>query len=145
MKSPLRTEAGPLVYGKVNKREAAVLEFSKQIQAVTWDYSVDGGAVGDISFGVKLPAGAIITNLWADREAAVVAATDLKLYAGPSASGTQLSAAVDFTSGLPQRPVTLAASLPAKLTAASELTLKISTTPATAGKVTFFVEFVTKA
>lgn len=145
MKSPLRTEAGPLVYGKVNKREAAVLEFAKQVQACTWDYAVDGGAVGDIGFGVKLPAGAIVTNIWADRKAAVVAATDLKLYAGPSATGTQLSAAVDLTSGLPQRPVTLAASLPAKLTASAELTLKITTTPATAGKVTFFVEFITEA
>ena len=144
MKSPLRTEAGPLVYGKVNKREAAVLEFAKQVQAVTWDFAADGGAVGDVTFGVKLPAGAIVTNIWADRKAAVVAATDLKLYAGPSASGTQLSAAVDFTSGLPQRPVTLAASLPAKLTAAAELTLKITTTAATAGKVTFFVEFITE-
>lgn len=148
MKSPLRTEAGPLVYGKVNKREAAVLEFAKQVQACTWDYAVDGGAVGDVSFGVKLPAGAIVTGIWADRKTAVVAAADLKLYAGPSAAGTQLSAAVDFTSGAAQRSVALASTLPAlpaKLTASAELTLKITTTPATAGKVTFFVEFITEA
>ena len=148
MKSPLRTEAGPLVYGKVNKREAAVLQFSKQVQAVTWDFAVDGGAAGDYGFGVKLPAGAIVTGLWADREAAVVAATSLTIYAGPSATGTALSAAVDFTSGAAQRAVALASTLPAlpaKLAASAELTLKITTTAATAGKVTFYVEYVEKA
>ena len=143
MKSPQRTEAGLLVYGRTNKREAAVLQFAKQCQAVTWDFSKDGGAVGDIGFGVKLPAGAIVTGIWADREAAVTGATDLKLYAG----ATALSAANDFTTGAAQRSVALATTLPAlpaKLAAAAELSLKISTAAATAGKVTFFVEFVEK-
>lgn len=147
MKSPLRTEAGLLTHGRTNKREAAVLQFAKQVQAVTWDFSKDGGAVGDIGFGVKLPAGAIVTGVWADEETAVTGATDMKLYAGPSASGTQLSAAVDFTAVAGQRAITLATTLPAlpaKLTAAAELTLKITTAAATAGKVTFFVEFLEK-
>lgn len=147
MKSPLRTVAGPLALGRVNKREAAVLNFAKQCQAVTWDFSVDGGAAGDYGFGVKLPAGAIVTGLWADEETAVTGATDLKLYAGPSASGTQLSAAVDFTGVAGPRALTLATTLPAlpaKLSAAAELTLKITTAAATAGKVTFYVEFLKK-
>lgn len=147
MKSPQRTEAGPLTHGRTNKREAAVLQFSKQVQSCTWDFSKDGGTAKDYSFGVKLPAGAIVTGIWADREVAVVAATDLKLYAGPSATGVQLSAATDFTAGAAQRSVALATTLPAlpaKLTVAAELTLKITTTAATAGKVTFFVEFIEK-
>lgn len=143
MKSPLRTEAGLLTHGRTNKREAAVLQFAKQVQAVTWDFSKDGGATGDYGFGVKLPAGAIVTGVWADEETAVTGATDMKLYAG----GTPLSAAVDFTAVAGQRAITLATTLPAlpaKLTAAAELTLKISTAAATAGKVTFYVEFLEK-
>lgn len=147
MKSPQRTTAGLLAEGRVNKREAAVLEFAKQVQSCTWDFSKDGGLVGDYGFGVKLPAGAIVTGIWADREAAVTGATDLKLFAGPSATGTALSASVDFTSGAAQRSVTLATTLPAlpaKLAASAELTLKITTSAATAGKVTFFVEWMVK-
>ena len=46
MKGPLRTEAGKLSGFRVNKREAAVLEFSKQLASVLYDYSADGGAIG---------------------------------------------------------------------------------------------------
>lgn len=142
MKSPLRTEAGLLSYGRTNKREAAVLQFAKQVQAVTWDFSKDGGAVGTISFGAKLPAGAIVTGFTLDKEATVTGATSVALWAG----GTQLSAAINlvtiadtsYTSTLNNSATAI------KLAAASELKLVISTAAATAGKVTFYVEFVEK-
>jgi hypothetical protein len=142
MKSPLRTEAGPLVYGKVNKREAAVLQFSKQVQAVTWDFSSDGGAVGDILFGVKVPAGAIVTGLCVDKESAVTGATSVVLNAGSTALSGTLNLATIGTTSCPA----LAGSATAiKIASASELKLVISTTAGTAGKVTFYVEYLEKA
>lgn len=142
MKSPLRTEAGPLVYGKVNKREAAVLEFAKQVQAVTWDFSKDGGAIGDITFGVKLPAGAIVNGVTLDKEVAVTGATSVALWAG----STQLTAAINLVTVTDTSHIsTLNGSATAiKVASTSELLLKISTAAATAGKATFYVHFVTK-
>lgn len=139
MKSPLRTEAGLLSYGRTNKREAAVLQFAKQVQAVTWDFSKDGGAVGDVSFGVKLPAGAIVTGLFIDKEAAVTGATAVTLSAG----ATPLTAQFDLVAAATTASRALTASA-LKLSVASELKLSIATSPATAGKVTFYVEFVEK-
>lgn len=142
MKSPLRTEAGPLVYGKVNKREAAVLEFAKQVQAVTWDFSKDGGAIGDITFGVKLPAGAIVTGVTLDKEVAVTGATSVALWAG----ATQLTAAINLVTVADTSHISsLNGSATAiKVASASELKLVISTAAATAGKATLWVHFVTK-
>lgn len=138
MKSPLRTEAGILVHGKVNKREAAVLEFAQQCQVVTWDFSKDGGAVGDVSFGVSLPAGAIVTGVLSDVETTVTGATAATLKAGsdPLTSAIDLTAASDVEKQDDEVPV--------KLAAASELKLSIATNAATAGKVSFYVLFVKK-
>lgn len=142
MKSPQRTEAGPLVYGKINKREAAVLQFSKQVQAVTWDFSSDGGAIGDIRFGVKLPAGAIVTGVTVDKESAVTGATSAVLNAG----STALTATLNLVSLANTSHIsTLAGSATAiKLASASELKLVISSSAGTAGKVTFYVHYVEK-
>jgi hypothetical protein len=142
MKSPLRTEAGPLAYGKVNKREAAVLEFAKQVQACTWDYAVDGGAVGDVTFGVKLPAGAIVVAVLSDEETPVTAATSITLSAG----ATALTGAINFTTDAGIQNRALAGSAAGiKVTAASELKISIASVAATAGKVTFYVQFLVKA
>jgi len=141
MKSPLRTEAGILVHGKVNKREAAVLEFAQQCQVVVWDFARDGGAVGDVSFGVSLPAGAIVTGVLSDEEVPVAGATAVTLKAG----STSLTGALDLTASAGVAARALAGSASAiKLAAASELKLTIATNAATAGKVSFYVTFVKK-
>lgn len=141
MKSPLRTVAGPLAEGRVNKREAAVLNFAKQCQAVTWDFSKDGGAIGDVSFGASLPAGAIVTGVLSDEETAVTGATSITLKAG----STSLTGAIDFTGDAGIQSRALAGSAAGiKLSAASELKITIATAVATAGKVTFYVEFLKK-
>lgn len=141
MKSPLRTEAGLLVYGRTNKREAAVLQFAKQLSACTWDFSKDGGAIGTISFGQSLPAGAIVTNVWTDEETTVTGATSVTLNAG----ATALTGAVNFTTdaGIQSRALAGAAA-GIKVSASSELKIAIATAPATAGKVTFYVEWMKK-
>lgn len=143
MKSPLRTVAGPLALGRINKREAAVLNFAEQIQAVSWDFSKDGGAISDISFGASLPAGAIVTGVLSDEETAVTGATSITLKAG----STALTGAIDFTNvgstGV-QNQTLAGSAADIKLSAASELKITIATAAATAGKVTFYVRFVKK-
>lgn len=141
MKSFQRTEAGPLATGRTNKREAAVLEFAKQLSVCTWDFSSDGGAVGTYSFGQSLPAGAIVTNVWSDEEAAVAGATSATLRAG----STALTGAINLTldAGIQSRALAGSAA-GIKLSDSSELNLVLATNPATAGKVSFYVEWMKK-
>lgn len=138
MQSYKRTLAGPLAEGRTNKREAAVLQFAKQLSAVTYDYSVDGGAIGTISFGQSLPAGAIVTNVWTDEQTAVAGATSITLKAG----STALTGALDMTGDSGVKARSLAVADAVKLTSASELNIAIATAAATAGKVTFYVEWM---
>lgn len=139
MLSYKRTLAGPLAEGRTNKREAAVLQFAKQLSAVTYDYSKDGGAIGTYLFGQSLPAGAIVTNVWTDEETAVTGATSITLKAG----STALTGALDLTASSGVNSQTLAGSATGiKVTSASELQIAIATAAATAGKVTFYVEWM---
>lgn len=139
MLSYKRTNAGPLAEGRTNKREAAVLQFAKQLSACTYDYSKDGGAVGTYLFGQSLPAGAIVTNVWSDEETAVTGATSVTLKAG----STALTGALDFTGDAGIQSRALAGSAAGiKVTSASELQIAIATNAATAGKVTFYVEWM---
>jgi hypothetical protein len=140
MLSYKRTNAGPLAEGRTNKREAAVLQFAKQLSACTWSFAADGGAVGTYLFGQSLPAGAIVTNVWTDEETAVTGATSITLKAG----STSLTGALDMTGDSGVKARSLAVADAVKLTSASELNIAIATNPATAGKVTFYVEWMIK-
>lgn len=141
MLSYKRTLAGPLAEGRTNKREAAVLQFAKQLSACTYDFSKDGGAVGTYLFGQSLPAGAIVTNVWTDEETAVTGATSITLKAG----STALTGALDLTASSGVQSAALAGSAAGiKVTSASELQIAIATNAATAGKVTFYVEWMIK-
>ena len=142
MRSPTRTKAGKLASNRVNRREAAVLGFAKQVQTCLWDFAVDGGAVGDISFGVKLPANAVVTGLFTDEQTAVTGADSITIKAG----STSLSGALDLTASSGVGSRALASSATAiKLSAESELKITIATNAATAGKVRFAVEYYISA
>ena len=139
MQSYKRTNAGPLATGRTNKREAAVLQFAAQLSACTYDFSVDGGAIGTYLFGQSLPAGAIVTHVWTDELTAVTGATSITLKAG----STSLTGAVNFTASTGVNSQALASSATAiKVTAASELQIAIATAAATAGKVSFYVQWM---
>lgn len=142
MKSPFRTLAGPLAEGRTNKREAAVLGFAKQCQTCLWDFSSDGGALGDVTFNVQLPANAVVTAVYSDEQTAVTGATDITLKAG----STALTGSIDFTgdAGIHKRALAGAAD-GIKLSSASELKITIGTAPATAGKVRFAVDYYISA
>lgn len=139
MKTALRTLAGPLCEGRANKREMAVLgKFAKQMAIVSWDFSLDGGAIGSITFTSALPANAIVTNVYTDEVTAVTGATDITLKAG----STALTGSIDFTGSSGTNSQALAGAATAiKVAASSELSIAIATAAATAGLVRFAVEF----
>lgn len=139
MRGFIRTDAGPLCEGRANRREMAVLaKFGKQVAVCTWDFSVDGGAVGTYLFTTQLPANSVITNVYTDEVTAVTGATDITLKAG----STALTGSIDFTgdSGVQSRALAGAVG-GIKVSSASELQIAIATAAATAGKIRFAVEF----
>lgn len=138
MRSPVRTLAKPLAEGRVNGREAAVLEFAEQCQTCLYDFSVDGGAISTISFGVSLPANAVVVAVFSDEQTAVAGATDVTLKAG----STALTGSIDFTgdSGIQSRALAGSAA-GIKLSSSSELNIAIGTAAATAGKIRFAVKY----
>ena len=148
MQSPLRTKAGQLSGFRTGAREAAVLEFSSQIQSVLYDFSVDGGAIGTISFGVSLPENSVIKGIYADVQTASTSggAATYQLQAGSS----NLMAATAFdsataginASGVLSIPINVSAPFDAlKLSVLSELKLAIAGAALTAGKVRFAIDY----
>lgn len=136
MKSPLRTEAGLLVYGRTNKREAAVLEFAKQLACVEWDFSKDGNGTSP-TFGVKLPNDCIVTDCWIDTITPVAGATFQ-----PTAGGSGLTAAQTLSSAAVTKPA-LSTAAGIKVSATAELGATLSAAP-TAGKVRVYIEYMKK-
>jgi len=136
MKDP-RVPAGRLAAG-ISKRDAAVLSLSKQVQVVEWDFSVSGGAVGSVNLGGRLPAGAIVTDVWTEELTAVTGNADADLR-----TSVDLVTAMDLTAdaGIQKRALSGAAA-GIKLPVASDLYLDLNTAPATAGRVKFYVEYM---
>jgi len=139
-----RTQPGTLATGRMNKREATVLsKFALQCQTFTYDFDTDGGAVGEISFGVRLPANSYVTDCYADSQTAPDSAGDgasIEVKAGAT-SLTAAEGEAEFDPG-PNR-VTLADPDGVKLSDSEELKVEISGEDLTAGKLTFAIYFHT--
>jgi hypothetical protein len=59
-----KLKAGHFAVGFPGKRDEAVLNAGgERCESVVWDFAVDGGAVGDISFARLLPAGAVVIGV----------------------------------------------------------------------------------
>jgi hypothetical protein len=140
MKARQKLTAGKLAVGYPSSRDEAVLNAGGcRSESVLWDYALDGGAVGDISFGRSLPAGAIVVRVVTDELAAVTGATSITLKAG----ATSLTGALDLTGSSGTNGQALASSATAiKVASSSELLITIATNAATAGKVRFYVEYL---
>lgn len=140
MKARTQLQPGQLGVGYPSRRDEAVLNCGGHRSAsVLWDVSVDGGLVGDISFGRLLPAGAVVIGVLTDEQVAVADATSVTLKAG----STALTGALDLTASSGIQAPALAGSVAGiKLAADSELKITIASTAATAGKVRFFVRYL---
>jgi len=142
MKAIKKLEAGPLAVKKISPREEAVLDKGGlRMASVLYDFSVDAGAVGTLTFGRVLPAGAIVTKIIADELTNVTSggSATVQLKAG----STNLTGAIAIADLAGLTAPALAGSVAAiKLSAASELSLAIATAALTAGKVRLCVEYM---
>lgn len=138
--SPARQKAGAFPK-RASKREAGILKnFAKQSQTVLYSFAADGGAVGTFAFGVKLPSGAVITNVYSDEQTNATSggAATLQLMAG----ATALTDAEAFSAFAAAQSRALASSASAiKISADSELKLAVAGAALTAGKIRFAVEY----
>jgi len=135
--------AGILAVGYPSKRDEAVLNAGgSRAESSVYDFTIDRGAIGTVSFGRLLPAGAIVTAVYSDELTVLTSAglATLQLKAG----STSLTDALAFDTGFAgTQSQALASSATAiKLTAASELNLAIAVAALTAGKVRFLVKYL---
>ncbi len=139
MKAKRKLPAGRLEIGPSRRDQAVLNEGGIRCESVLYDFDEDGGAVGTINFGRRLPEGAIVVRIFSDEITAVADANDIDLKAG----SVDLITAVDLTADVGLQSRALAGAVDAiKISSESELKMDINTTAATAGKVRFFVEYL---
>jgi len=139
MQARAKLPAGKLAVGFPAKRDEAVLNAGgARCESVLFNFASDGGAIGDISFGRKLPAGAIVHKITVDVQTAVLGATAVTLKAGSLA----LSAATDLTALSGIASIAPLDADGVKVVSEGELKISIATAAATAGKLRLFVHYV---
>ena len=151
------TGAVTVAAGAIDEAMLAVISAdglqAKRIARATYDFSVDGGATGDIGLGVTLPDNAIITHAWYEVLTTFTSATSdaVTIALGiptDDAAGIVAALAVADESAIwdAGNHETIqdgtAAAFSEKCTAARELTLTIGVEAATAGKLILFCEYV---
>ena len=125
----------------------SLLHKNKNLVRVTWDYRVDGGAVGTIipKDKVIIPDNAIITRTWVEGITAITSSGAATVHWHVQAD-QDLVAALDYNhytagflyDGVSQGP----ASVMKKMTADRQVVFVASTTALTAGKVDMYIEYV---
>lgn len=138
----LKGKRGKLVGNRLSRRERLVLDASSGPMAMAtalYDFSVNGGAVGAITLGVKIPANAIITRLFTDALTSMTSGGSATVAI--SAGATSLKAATAFNDatlvGADAQTLTAV-----KISSESELTMTIAVAVLTAGKVRIFAEYI---
>ena len=142
MKARRKLIPGILAVGFPSKRDEAVLNQSGvRCESVLYDFSQDGGAVGDIEFGRLIPAGAIIKRITSDEQIAFTSggAATVVINAGSTSLTAALAFDTDFT-GVDAQALVSAEGM--KVSVDSELKITIAVAALTAGKVRFFVEYL---
>lgn len=114
------------------------------VARATYDFSVEGGEIGDVALGVTLPDNAVITFGFGDIITSFTSTGGTGTIALKSEGAADLLAAVDadtLSGQFALIPDNAVANM-VKLTAARELTLTIGTATITAGKAVFFVYYI---
>lgn len=111
--------------------------------SVTYDFSVNGGAVGVIPLSVSLPNKAIIVEVIRDE---VTAATSTgstgTILLGVPTDGALEQTALTADGGSPSVASSGGTAVPKKLTAARTLQVTIATNPVTAGKINYYIRYM---
>lgn len=141
MQAKFRVPAGTLAVG-ISRRDGAVLnESGSRTDSVRYSFAADGGAMGTLTFGRKLPKGAIVTNIYSDEISTLTSggSATLQLKCGSQ----NLTGAIAFDTGFSgTQSQALASSATAiKVSAESEISLTIAGAALTAGEVRFYVEY----
>lgn len=121
---------------------------TQNLVRVTWDYTVDGGAVGTISpsRGAVLPASAIITRAWFNTLTTLVAGSGTPTIAWNSEGAGDIYAAAtyanftaaNFVAGIEDGTTTHSL----KMLADRTVKMTIASASVTAGKIDLFIEYV---
>jgi hypothetical protein len=130
------------VAGKVGL--GTLLNKCKNIVKVTYDVAVNGGAVGSILLGTKIPSGAIVTRVFYQIKTAFTSTGNNGTLALSLQSAGDVLAAVDADtlSGIGSGIQDDAVANMLALTAERELTAVVATNALLTGKVDIFVEYV---
>ena len=130
-----------------------LLRYKKHVMVGTYDFSVQGGAVGTVNLkdvngnNAQLPKGAIITMGIIEVVTSLTSGGSATVALGTGQSGSDLKAALaygSYTGLVATIPVETAATS-IKLTADNVMTATIATAALTAGKFNVFVEFYLSA
>jgi hypothetical protein len=113
------------------------------VAVAVYDYSKDGGAVGTLSLPVKLPLGAIITDVKFDVASTVSSLGSATIAFGANTT-TDLKGATAFASwtGIVAGVPVGSAATAVKLTNDRAVTMTIATAALTSGKINALVEYV---
>lgn len=141
MQARPKLKKGLLAVGYPSHRDEAVLSAGGQrCESVLYDFSSDGGAVSDISFGRMLPADAVIIGIVLHEITNTTSggSATLTIKAGSTSLSDAIAVAAVATGTTP-----LASSATAiPLAAESELKLTIAVAALTAGKIRIFVRYL---
>lgn len=121
----------------------------KKMAKATYDFEVDGGAIGAIGLGVTIPDNAVITRAWVDVITTLTSATDAATIALHANAANDLVSAIAISdvsnpwdAGLQEGIPVDSAATAIKLTAARELTATVAVEALTAGKFVLMVEYM---
>lgn len=130
--------------------QATIRNFGQlQTDAFQYDYSVHGGAVGDILTGLRIPKGAVIQNVFADVLTAATSANSTATIALKAETANDLFTAA-AVSGAPWSTTGRKQGIPdfatvsdyKKTTVEREVTLSIAVEALSGGKIDFYIQYV---
>lgn len=110
--------------------------------SVTYDFSVNGGAISAIPLTVTLPDNAIVVEVIRDELTACTSSGSTgTIILGVPTDGALEQTALTADGGSPALASSGGTALPKKLTAARTLQVTIATAALTAGKIEYFVRY----
>lgn len=109
---------------------------------VVYDFSIQGGTIGNLPLGVSLPDNAIIVEVVRDETTSATSAggTGTILLSVPTEGALEQSP-LTANGGAPSVANSGGSALPVKLAAVRELQVTIATEAVTAGKVHYFIRY----
>lgn len=140
--SPSDWETPPSTQDAALDALAAAGSANMAVAKATYDFSIQGGAIGAHSLSVDLPDNAIIVEVIRDEiTAATSTGSTGTIILGVPTDGALEQTALTADGGSPSLASSGGTAVPKKLTAARTLQVTIATNPVLAGKIVYFVRY----